>query len=395
MLYLPKRGSGISRWSRGAGALLLGLASALGVGLTATGVAPLPPAPSQKAVLPPSTPTPTSRPLPDFAPDKPAPTNAGVLSVSYSAVCKTSSCTFNPKVTYPPSAVCTFDAGDGTAPITFPCGAGTNHSYPAPGTYTARITNAQGESQAIELQITQAQPPPTETGTPKPTGTPVAPSKTPTASGSNSGSPVPSDTATPDPTATSSAEPGSDVQEYLEKCLKGTVAYSPPAAMELGSREEFILRVALHGAEENPATGFPSGSPVATEHPRICALMRADLTGEGFDIERRGDSSGVIALPSDEVGEWGWYITPNKPGTQTLTLRLIAPIPNVDGEFEVETYTRNINVNVSILKVVSDVTKDWAAPLGITVPVIVAAIGALYLRARRNRYKAKHAAATK
>ncbi len=120
MLYLPKRGSGISRWNRGAGALLLGLASALGVGLTATGVAPLPPAPSQKAVLPPSTPTPTSRPLPDFAPDKPAPTNAGVLSVSYSAVCKTSSCTFNPKVTYPPSAVCTFDAGDGTAPHHIP-----------------------------------------------------------------------------------------------------------------------------------------------------------------------------------------------------------------------------------------------------------------------------------
>ncbi|MDR6689002.1 hypothetical protein J2Y41_004602 [Arthrobacter sp. 1088] len=364
--------------------------------ISATGVAPLPTVPSQKAVLPSATPTPTATKggRPDLGQDNHAPTNAGVLSVKYSAACNTSTCTFTPQIAYPPAAACSFDAGNGTTAVQFQCNAGMEYIYPIPGVYYAQIANASGEFQTIMVTAT-AQQPPTETSTPKPTGTSVGPSDTPTASGSGSGSPIPSGTDSPNPTTTTSPEPGSNVQKYLEKCLKGTVAYSPPSSMELGRREEFVLRVALQGASENPATGFPSGSPVATEHPRICALMRADLTGEGFDIERRGDSSGVIALPSDEVGEWGWYITPNKPGKQTLSLRLIAPIPDVDGEFEVETYKRDIDVSVGILQVVGDVTRDWAAPLGITVPVIIAAIGALYLRARRNRYDAKHAAATK
>lgn len=118
--------------------------------------------------------------------------------------------------------------------------------------------------------------------------------------------------------------------------------------------------------------------------------MRADLTGEAFDIERRGNTSGVIALPSDEVGEWGWYITPREPGHHKLELRLFAPIPGTEGEFEVKTYEADIEVNVGSQYAVGEVVNKWAAPLGITIPVVLGAAGAIYLRVRRNRYKPQH-----
>ena len=154
-----------------------------------------------------------------------------------------------------------------------------------------------------------------------------------------------------------------------------------------GERSEFTVRVALAGSPQDLRTELPTGSPVATESPEVCKLMRAELTGSGFDIERIGNPSGLITLSSDGSGGWGWYVTPREIGRKTLTITLVAPAPN-GGDLEIETYSREIDVNVGFAYLVGVAARDWAAPLGLTIPVIIGAVA--YLRHKRHRHQPTH-----
>ena len=165
----------------------------------------------------------------------------------------------------------------------------------------------------------------------------------------------------------------------MDQCGYGKVAYSPPTSMSQGEKSEFTVRIALKGSPKDPGTELPPGSPVVTANPKVCDRMRAYPTGLGFDIERIGNTSDEISLASDGSGGWGWYITPRETGRKILKIRLVAPAPNGGSDLEIETYSREIDVNVGLAYLVGVLAKDWAAPLGLTIPVIVgAAAGTLY-----------------
>ena len=63
----------------------------------------------------------------------------------------------------------------------------------------------------------------------------------------------------------------------------------------------------------------------------------------------------------------GLYVTPRESGHKKLTIRLVAPAPD-GGDLEIETYSRDIEVNVNLGYVVAVATKEWAAPLGLSIP---------------------------
>lgn len=344
--------------------------------------------------------TPPNKPGPPQLPTFTAPPNAdaGELKVDYQPSCSFLRCIFIPQVAYPPDAMCTFDPMNGSAVVEFQCRAGLEYTFLPQDVGMKTVIIRQPGTGVQSIQVFLGVPDTSSTGTnPPQSSKPEPPRPIPTQGEGIQPEPTepasaPVGTSTPTSSSTGTQDPGNATTEYLKQCLKGTVAYSPPSSMEHGRRDEFVLRVALKGSPEEPGTGLPSGGPVVTAHPRLCALMRADLTGEAFDIERRGNASGLIALPSDEVGEWGWYITPREPGRHKLELRLFAPIPDTGGEFEVQTFEADIEVNVGFLYLVNEVVNKWSAPLGITIPVILAAAGAVYLRLRRNRYKPQHSA---
>jgi hypothetical protein len=156
-----------------------------------------------------------------------------------------------------------------------------------------------------------------------------------------------------------------------------------------GEKSEFTVRIALKGSPKDPGTELPPGSPVVTANPQVCELMRADLTGLGFDIERIGNPTGLISLSSDGSGGWGWYVTPRETGRKILRISLVAPAPN-GGDLEIETYSREIDVNVGFAYFVGVVAREWAAPLGVTIPVIIGAVAGLYLRYKRHRHQPTH-----
>ncbi|MET3934820.1 hypothetical protein ABIE00_002866 [Arthrobacter sp. OAP107] len=347
--------------------------------------------------------TPTGRP--DFPATNTAPTNAGVVAASFEPSCTYLSCTFRVKNTDRANEVCRWDPGDGSPSQELPCGSPFAYEFKDAGWHSVRLTHANGESVTVPVLVEDL-PGSTTSALPGSSTASVTSSPVPTGSGSvlpstrepspSSGSAVPtasgsSGSTNPEPTSTGSV--GDETSAYLKKCLKGTIAYQPPSPMWQGEEREFVLRVALQGSPKNPSSGLPSGGPAVTEHPQLCSQMRADLTGLGFDIRRRGDTTGLMSLPSDGVGEWGWFITPRESGRRTLTLHLIAPLPR-GGEYEVETYRKDIEVNVGVLYVVGVAVREWAVPLGITLPVVVGAVSALYLRSRSNRYQAKHASKT-
>lgn len=279
-----------------------------------------------------------------------------------------------------------WDFGDGTRGE----GKAPEHQFGGPGTYTIVLTvtdqsgMSSATSQTVTLQLPVGPPPAQST----PPDVVVPPPSTETWY-SYSEEPVPTE-----PGAGSSPPlPGQAAQEILDRCFEGTLVFRPPSPMEQGETTSWSIRVALHGSDEDPSQGLPGEGPVETRTPRLCELMRAELAGDGMDITATSGAGGVISLPAEGVGEWSWDITPREAGEKEMTLRLLAPGPE-GSSIMVETYRETIDVQVRLGYVVGNAVKEWAGPLGLSIPVVAGAIGALYVWWQRRRYKPKHAPAS-
>lgn len=277
------------------------------------------------------------------------------------------------------------------------------HTFSAPGVYTVRLTviDDSGAAGVLEQTVEFAgasettPPPPSETvGPPATTGGGVGPT------GSETGTPGPVVTKNPNPEAptpsssgavpTATETPGTATQEILDDCFEGTLVFRPPSPMVQGETKSFLIRVAFKGSPIDPAEELPGEGPVETESPKLCELMRADLIGDGLDIELTSGNNGLIALPAEGVGMWSWNITAREAGTKQMVLTIWTKRPD-GADVLVKTLQKTIEVKIGIGYVLGNAVKEWGEPLGITVPVVVGAIGGLYLWWRRRRYQPKHA----
>lgn len=308
----------------------------------------------------------------------------------FEAVCEDLTCFLDASASLDPDgtiATYDWDFGDGTRGQ----GIALEQKFGQPGTYTIvlTVTDQSGISsdfsQTVTLQLPTGSPPaqstlPDVVVPPPPTETWYSYSEEPvpgTEPGAGSNPPL----------------PGQAAQEILDRCFEGTLVFRPPSPMEQGETTSWSIRVALHGSEEDPSRGLPGEGPVETRTPRLCELMRAELAGDGMDITATSGAGGLISLPAEGVGEWSWDITPREAGEKEMTLRLLAPGPE-GSNIMVETYRETIDVQVRLGYVVGNAVKEWAGPLGLSVPVVVTAIGALYVWWQRRRYKPRHAPAS-
>ncbi|MDV8149643.1 hypothetical protein [Arthrobacter sp. B10-11] len=163
--------------------------------------------------------------------------------------------------------------------------------------------------------------------------------------------------------------------------------------MRQGETREFVLHVTLGDPGEGHEKNIPGPNPVQTREPIVCEEMRADLSGPGMTIERAGNPSGEMLVPVEGVAEWRWWITPKESGRKTMTLQLFATAEE-GPDLSLETFREDIQVEIELGYVLNALVKDWAQPLGLTIPVLIGAIGALLVWSRSKRRKAKHAANT-
>ncbi|WLQ04994.1 hypothetical protein [Arthrobacter oryzae] len=182
-------------------------------------------------------------------------------------------------------------------------------------------------------------------------------------------------------------------KEILETCLQGELTFRPPSPMRQGETREFVLHVTLGDPGEGHEKNIPGPNPVQTREPIVCEEMRADLSGPGMTIERAGNPSGEMLVPVEGVAEWRWWITPKESGRKTMTLQLFATAEE-GPDLSLETFREDIQVEIELGYVLNALVKDWAQPLGLTIPVLIGAIGALLVWSRSKRRKAKHAANT-
>jgi acylphosphatase len=183
-------------------------------------------------------------------------------------------------------------------------------------------------------------------------------------------------------------------KEILEACVRGELTFRPPSPMRQGETREFVLHVTLGDPGAGHEKNIPGPNPVQTREPIVCEEMRADLSGPDMTIERAGNPGGEMLVPEQGVAEWRWWITPKDPGRKTMTLQLFATAE--DGpDLSLETFREDIQVEIELGYVLSSLVKDWAQPLGVTIPVLVAAIGTMLVWSRSKHGKAKHAANTK
>lgn len=206
--------------------------------------------------------------------------------------------------------------------------------------------------------------------------------------------PFPEETASRPPGPTSTAfERARRAKEILDTCLEGELTFRPPSPMRQGETREFVLHVTMGDPGAGHEEKIPGSNPVQTRAPIVCEEMRADLSGPGMDIERAGNPDGEMLVPVEGVAEWRWWITPKESGRKTLTLQLFATAE--DGpDLSLETFREDIQVEIELGYMLNALVKDWAEPLGVTIPVLIGAIGAILVWSRSKRRKAKHAANT-
>jgi hypothetical protein len=88
---------------------------------------------------------------------------------------------------------------------------------------------------------------------------------------------------------------------------------------------------------------------VLTDDIKVGSLMRVEVEGEAFDIERPERLDKVVV--EGETAVWNYWVTPKRRGKQTLTIRGIVRIrlsPSGDQEYyELPVVAREVRVRVN------------------------------------------------
>ena len=116
--------------------------------------------------------------------------------------------------------------------------------------------------------------------------------------------------------------------------------------------------------------------------------MRANLTGQGFEIKRVGPAIQEIAL--DDQGSWTWEVTALQGGPKTLTVTTVveALVNGHSYQLRQTKHVKTLTVGVSFLDRVKDTLKalpEWLQLLGAVLTALAGVAGAWWLVKRNWR----------
>lgn len=143
----------------------------------------------------------------------------------------------------------------------------------------------------------------------------------------------------------------------IEPLAQGLLEIVFPRQMDVGGDALIILNMAslsdIKSINEEDVE-----KQIYQEDISIYPFMRAELSGgKSIDIIPSGDDEKAITALS---GEWSWFVTPHKSGTQTLILTISVPIL-IDGE-ESQYELKNIKLDF-LVKDLPTPTPTFVPPL--------------------------------
>jgi hypothetical protein len=140
------------------------------------------------------------------------------------------------------------------------------------------------------------------------------------------------------------------IREWL---AKGAAVFNPKTQMTQGREETVTLRIAQHPRDPFLHAPMAGGPATLAWSQDVSLVMRAELKGNGFEIEQ--------VTPADQFlrnghYEWSWNVTPTKWGKRKLrlTTAILAPIPGLGEKASVANVTtRTVEVMVNPKHMVS------------------------------------------
>ena len=164
---------------------------------------------------------------------------------------------------------------------------------------------------------------------------------------------------TPQPTGQAQANATPDLYAVLAQVSQdlpeGRMVFNPPAEMRQGVEERIELRVqrlspgvSEQAAQATLEAGLQGSGAPQTESLKVATVMKARLTGEGFNISPLSEEAQFVS--NDTFTQWAWDVTAVKAGRRKLNLQITIQV-NVDTlgkvarEWPVKTKTVVVRVN--------------------------------------------------
>jgi hypothetical protein len=201
----------------------------------------------------------------------------------------------------------------------------------------------------------------------------------------------PAVTATTPPTTLDPVSLGKYEQLVKEELRQGHVVYNPPQRMHLGQAKEIEVRLTRR-LRPGVTTSLAGGGKAAVEQVPIATRMRAELTGDAFQIESRGHPA-VQRIGREGYRSWVWSVTPKKSGKRYLNVTIYALLPEEGSEepLDYRVFYRTIAVEVSpVQSALGWFGRNWDKVLGVLGVTGVGVFGAIkaipqWIRRRKQR----------
>lgn len=165
------------------------------------------------------------------------------------------------------------------------------------------------------------------------------------------------------------------IDSILKQALSGSIAYNVPDTITLNETAtiELLLNPSLSPYEL--AKEVAESGQVETSIISISPRMKAELITQDDGLEVKaleGDSEQLIS--GTDTTSWTWYVTAKEGGSHALTL-VVYRLINFDGKEDwrkVETYTADINVEVTLGQRIMMLDWKWFAGIVLSLLAIPA-----------------------
>ena len=150
------------------------------------------------------------------------------------------------------------------------------------------------------------------------------------------------------------------LDDVLDDLEFGNIVFNAPKKMQLGESERIELLLSPTKSIKELQTELENQIDIESANITIANRMEAHLSGRSFEIEPI--ISERQAISSRRTAQWLWDVIPTESGILTLRLSLTVYVElnNKEENYPVETFERDIKVEVSPLKRISIIfTSIW------------------------------------
>lgn len=191
-------------------------------------------------------------------------------------------------------------------------------------------------------------------------------------------------TTPPRPEAT---QPAATPTTTTFRLRDGQVVYRAPSPMRVNQIQRVTVRVAGRDAPPGLTSGLPGTGSVSVAPAKVGTALTADLSGPDFHITRVGGDDGQRELPDNDYAEWAWDVRPQKSGKLRLDFVLYVAKDLGGVPIHYRTYAHEVDVEVNFPYSFGKFVKDYGAITGLSVPVVVGALGTFFVWLRKKRRK--------